>query len=74
MTLFCIKITLVKAKEVKPGWSTNLVESSKEGYGSKGAVLQMMTTIKEFIQTAYNLCHNNKVWLRSNAKPFVQRI
>jgi hypothetical protein len=38
----------VKTKDVKAGWSTNLAESSKKGYGSKGAVLQMMMTIKNF--------------------------
>jgi hypothetical protein len=29
-------------------------------------------TIKEFIKTAYNLCHNNREWLKNNAKPLVK--
>jgi hypothetical protein len=41
-TLLCKrKITVAKTKEVKT--ESNLAESSKEGYGSKGAVLPMMT-------------------------------
>jgi hypothetical protein len=40
-TLLCKrKITVAKSKEVKTG--SNLAESSKEGYGSKRAVLPMM--------------------------------
>jgi hypothetical protein len=42
--MFCKKITVAKSKEVKTGWSklkTKLAESSKEGYGSKVAVLPM---------------------------------
>jgi hypothetical protein len=40
-TLLCKEITVVKSKEVKTGWY--LAESSKEGYGSKRAVLLIMT-------------------------------
>jgi hypothetical protein len=36
-TLLCQKIIFAKTKEVKTG--SNLAESSKEGYGSKTAVL-----------------------------------
>jgi hypothetical protein len=39
-TLLCKKIIVAKSKEVKTGYS--LAESSKEGYGSKWAVLPMM--------------------------------
>jgi hypothetical protein len=38
--LLCKKIIVAKFKEMKTG--CNLVESSKEGYGSKRAVLPMM--------------------------------
>jgi hypothetical protein len=41
MTVLCKKKTIVmKPKEVKTG--LNLAESSKEGYGSKRAVLPLM--------------------------------
>jgi uncharacterized membrane protein len=40
MTLFCRNITAGKSKEVKA--RSNLAEYSKEGYGSKMAVLPMM--------------------------------
>jgi hypothetical protein len=33
-------MTITKSKEVKTGY--NLAEFSKEGYGSKGAILPMM--------------------------------
>jgi hypothetical protein len=39
-TLLCKKIIVAKSKEVKTG--CNLAESSKEGYGSKRAVLLMI--------------------------------
>jgi hypothetical protein len=39
-TLPCKQIIVAKSKEVKTG--CNLAESSKEGYGSKRAVLPMM--------------------------------
>jgi hypothetical protein len=39
-TLLCDKITVAKSKEVKTGF--NLAETSKEGYGSRRAVLPMM--------------------------------
>jgi hypothetical protein len=51
VTLLCKRIIVANAKEVKAGWSSsqqhsrkwiNLEKSSKEGYGSKGAVLPMM--------------------------------
>jgi hypothetical protein len=38
--LLCIKIIVAKCKELKTG--CNLNESSKEGYGSKRAVLPMI--------------------------------
>jgi hypothetical protein len=46
MTLLCKIITVAKSKEVKT--SSNLAESSKEGYGPKRVVLpkMMMTMIK----------------------------
>jgi hypothetical protein len=37
------KIIVMKLKEVETG--SNLAESAKEGYGSKGAVLPVMTVI-----------------------------
>jgi hypothetical protein len=40
MTLLCKKITVAKSKEVKT--RCNLAESSKEGYGSKRAVLLLL--------------------------------
>jgi hypothetical protein len=40
-TLLCKKITDAKSKEVKT--ESSVAESSKEGYGSKGAVLPMIT-------------------------------
>jgi hypothetical protein len=44
MTLLCKQIIVAKSKEVKTGWSkTNVAESSKEGYGSKRAVLPMIS-------------------------------
>jgi hypothetical protein len=39
-TLLCKRITVVKSRDVKTG--SNLAELSKEGYGSKRAVLPMM--------------------------------
>jgi hypothetical protein len=39
-TLLCKSISIAKSKEVKTG--SNLAGSSKEGYGSKSAVLPMM--------------------------------
>jgi hypothetical protein len=47
MTLLCKETTVEKSKEVETGFTnsqewTNLAESSKEGHGSKGAVLPMM--------------------------------
>jgi hypothetical protein len=39
-TFFCKKIIVAKSKDVKPG--SNLAISSKEGYGTKRTVLQMM--------------------------------
>jgi hypothetical protein len=41
MTILYRKIIVAKTKEVKTMWSSNLAESSKEGYGSKRAVLPM---------------------------------
>jgi hypothetical protein len=38
--LLCKKITVAESKEVKTG--PNLTESSKEGCGSKGAVLPVL--------------------------------
>jgi spore maturation protein SpmB len=38
--LLCKKITVAKSRQVKTG--SNLAESSKEGYGSKRAVLPMV--------------------------------
>jgi hypothetical protein len=43
MTLLCKKINVAKSREVKTG--RNLAGSSKEGCGSKRAVLPMMMTI-----------------------------
>jgi hypothetical protein len=40
MTLLCKRIIVAKSKEVKTRCS--LAESSKEGYGSKRAILPMM--------------------------------
>jgi hypothetical protein len=46
-TLFCKKIIVAKSKHVETSRSdsTDLSESSKEGYGSKGAVLPKMMMI-----------------------------
>jgi hypothetical protein len=46
-TLLCKNIIVAKSKEVKTGWSNSryLAEFSKEGYGSKRAVLPMKMTI-----------------------------
>jgi hypothetical protein len=45
--LFC-KGIVAKSKEMKTG--CNLAESSKEGYGSKRAVLPMMIKYGEFLE------------------------
>jgi hypothetical protein len=51
-TLLCEKIILIESKEVKTG--SKLVESSKEGYGSKSAVfLMMMMMIVSKLSTAW---------------------
>jgi hypothetical protein len=42
--LLCKKIIVAKSKEEKIG--CNLVESSKEGHGSKRAILPMMMIMK----------------------------
>jgi hypothetical protein len=41
-TLLWKRIIVSKSKKVKTGWSTNLAESSKEGYGFKMAVFPLM--------------------------------
>jgi hypothetical protein len=46
MTLLCKKIVVTKSKEVKTG--CNLIESSKECYGSESAVLPMMMIFLRF--------------------------
>jgi hypothetical protein len=46
-TLLCKKIIVTKSKEVKPGYS--LAEYSKDGYGSKGAVLPMVMMMKTLV-------------------------
>jgi hypothetical protein len=43
MILLCNKIIIMESKEVETG--CNLEESSKEGYGSKRAVLPMIMMI-----------------------------
>jgi hypothetical protein len=42
-SLLCKKIIVAKFKEVKTAY--NQAESSKESYGSEGAVLPMMMTV-----------------------------
>jgi hypothetical protein len=44
-TLFCKRIIVAKSKEVKTG--CNLAEFSKEGYGSKRAVLPITMMMKQ---------------------------
>jgi hypothetical protein len=49
-TLLCKKNIIAKSKEVKTEWTnsqewTNLVNSSKEGYGSNRAILLVMMMI-----------------------------
>jgi hypothetical protein len=52
-TLLCEKIIVAKSKEVEI--RLNLSESSKEGYGSKSAVLLLMITfLKESSTTEQN--------------------
>jgi hypothetical protein len=46
ITFLSENIIVAKSREVKTG--SNLVESSKEGYGSKGAVLPMMMMTYRF--------------------------
>jgi hypothetical protein len=47
--LFCKKITVAKSKEVNAG--CNLAKSSKEGYSSKRALLQIMMIGKKAVNT-----------------------
>jgi hypothetical protein len=52
--LLCKKIIVAKSKKVKTG--CNLAESSKEGYGSKRAVLAMVMVIRIEPQLPKSLC------------------
>jgi cytochrome b len=68
-TLICNKITVTKSKEVKIG--CNLAESSKEGHGSKGAVLLMMMMMTMMIcrkEEAGNMNVDDNFWLNQNEK------
>jgi hypothetical protein len=59
-TLLCKKITVPKSKGVTTG--CNVTESSKEGYGSKRAVLPMMmkNSSSNIINTFYFLIYT--IW------------
>jgi hypothetical protein len=51
----------VKSKDVKTG--CNLAESSKEGYGSKGAVLSMMMMMMMTTTTMNSVGRSVKIFL-----------
>jgi hypothetical protein len=51
--LFCKRITVAKSKEVKT--KSNLAEFSKEGYGSKSALLPVMMMMMMMMMMMINL-------------------
>jgi hypothetical protein len=58
--LFCKKITVVKSREVKTG----LAESSKEGYGSKTAVLPVIVVMMMMMMMTTSSEKTRKIQMR----------
>jgi hypothetical protein len=66
ITLLCKKTVIAKTKEVKPG--SNVVEFSKEGYGSKWAVLPMMMTMMIRIKEISDVSRSSQVQNQTTPK------